>query len=86
MDGATLDISVQRAGQWQPPSKEFVRAIGQVSCAEPPPDPNDYPGAPPHMLHAGPLVFTPPGPSGRSEKRSASHVGFRCVMRGHDRS
>lgn len=59
MDGATLDISVQRAGQWQPPRKEFVRATGQVSCAEPPPDPNDYPGALPHMFRAGSLVFTP---------------------------
>lgn len=60
MDGVTLDISIQRAGQWQPSGKEFVRATGQVSCAEPPPDPNDYPGALPHTLHAGPPGFTPP--------------------------
>ena len=59
MDGATLDISVQGAGQWQPPRKEFVRATGQVSCAEPLPDPNGYPGALPHMRHAGPPMFTP---------------------------
>jgi formylglycine-generating enzyme required for sulfatase activity len=32
-----------------------------VSWAEIPPDPADYPGALPHMLKAGGLVFTPPG-------------------------
>lgn len=40
--------------------KEFVRATGHVTFAEIPPDPKDYPGALPHMLHAGSLVFTPP--------------------------
>src|SRR6202167_4598553 len=40
--------------------KEFVRATGYVTIAEIPPDPNDYPGALPHMLYAGSLVFTPP--------------------------
>lgn len=89
MDGATLDISVQRAGQWQPPRKEFVRATGQVSCGEPPPDPNDYPGALPHMLHAGSLVFTPAdhsvdlknsGESWRFREGAAAAVGWPRAM------
>jgi formylglycine-generating enzyme len=40
--------------------KEFVRATGHVTFAEIPPDPKNYPGALPHMLYAGSLVFTPP--------------------------
>ena len=40
--------------------KDFVKATGHVTFAEIPPDPKDYPGALPHMLHAGSLVFTPP--------------------------
>ena len=41
----------------------FVRATGHVTFAEIPPDPKDYPGALPHMLYAGSLVFTPPSHS-----------------------
>jgi sulfatase modifying factor 1 len=40
--------------------KEFVTATGQVTFAEIPPDPEDYPGALPEMLYAGSLTFTPP--------------------------
>jgi formylglycine-generating enzyme required for sulfatase activity len=40
--------------------KEFVRATGHVTFAETVPDPKNYPGALPHMLYAGSLVFTPP--------------------------
>ena len=40
--------------------REFVRATGHVTFAEIPPDPKDYPGALPHMIYAGSLVFTPP--------------------------
>ena len=40
--------------------KEFIRATGYVTVAEIPPDPKNYPGALPHMLYAGSLVFTPP--------------------------
>src|SRR3979411_3304894 len=40
--------------------KEFVRATGHKTYAEIPPDPKDYPGALPHMLYAGSLVFVPP--------------------------
>jgi formylglycine-generating enzyme len=39
---------------------EFVKATGHVTFAEIPPDPKDYPGALPHMLYAGSLVFSPP--------------------------
>ena len=38
----------------------FVRATGYVTTAEKKPDPQDYPGALPHMLYAGSLVFVPP--------------------------
>jgi formylglycine-generating enzyme required for sulfatase activity len=37
--------------------KEFVNATGHVTVAERVPDPKDYPGALPHMLYAGSLVF-----------------------------
>jgi len=40
--------------------KEFVRATGHVTVAEIVPDPKNYPGALPHMLYAGSLVFSPP--------------------------
>ena len=40
--------------------REFVEATGHVTFAEIAPDPKDYPGALPHMLLAGSLVFTPP--------------------------
>lgn len=39
---------------------EFVKASGHVTFAEIPPDPKDFPGALPHMLYAGSLVFSPP--------------------------
>ena len=40
--------------------REFVKATGHVTFAEIAPDPKDYPGALPHMLRAGSLVFNPP--------------------------
>ena len=33
--------------------REFVHATGHVTIAEIAPDPKDYPGALPHLLHAG---------------------------------
>jgi formylglycine-generating enzyme required for sulfatase activity len=39
---------------------QFVNATGYVTQAEEKPDPRDYPGALPHMIRAGSLVFTPP--------------------------
>jgi formylglycine-generating enzyme required for sulfatase activity len=38
----------------------FVEATGHKTFAEIPPNPADYPGALPHMLHAGSLVFVQP--------------------------
>ena len=40
--------------------RRFVEAIGYVTFAEIPPDLKDYPGALPHRLKAGSLVFDPP--------------------------
>src|SRR5690349_8218594 len=40
--------------------RQFVKATGYVTIAEIAPDPRDYPGALPHMLKPGSLVFTPP--------------------------
>ncbi len=40
--------------------RNFVHATGYVTYAEIAPDPKDYPGALPHMLKAGSLVFNPP--------------------------
>ena len=40
--------------------RKFLNATGYVTFAEIPPDPKDYPGAQPHMLKAGSLVFDPP--------------------------
>jgi sulfatase modifying factor 1 len=40
--------------------RKFVEETGHVTFAEISPDPKDYPGALPHMLKAGSLVFSPP--------------------------
>jgi formylglycine-generating enzyme required for sulfatase activity len=40
--------------------RAFVKATGHITFAEKVPDPKDYPGALPHMLKAGSLVFSPP--------------------------
>ena len=40
--------------------REFVNATGHVTFAELAPKAEDYPGALPHMLKAGSLVFSPP--------------------------
>src|SRR5580700_11837147 len=39
--------------------RKFVNDTGYVTFAEIKPDADDYPGALPHMLKAGSLVFTP---------------------------
>jgi formylglycine-generating enzyme len=39
---------------------QFVEATGYITYAEIAPDPKDYPGALPHMLKPGSLVFSPP--------------------------
>jgi sulfatase modifying factor 1 len=58
----------------------FVRATGYVTTAEEAPDPRDYPGALPHMLYAGSLVFTPP--KGPIDLRDSSQ--WWTFMRGAD--
>jgi sulfatase modifying factor 1 len=40
--------------------RAFVEATGYITFAEIAPDPKDYPGALPHMLKPGSLVFSPP--------------------------
>ena len=40
--------------------RTFVDATDHVTVAERDPDPKDYPGALPHMLKAGSLIFNPP--------------------------
>jgi formylglycine-generating enzyme len=40
--------------------RRFIEATGYRTYAEIPPDPKDYPGALPHMLKSGSLVFAPP--------------------------
>jgi formylglycine-generating enzyme required for sulfatase activity len=40
--------------------RAFIEATGHVTVAERDPDPKDYPGALPHMLRAGSLMFNPP--------------------------
>jgi formylglycine-generating enzyme len=40
--------------------RKFVEATGYVTFAEIAPDPRDYPGALPHMLKAGSLIFSAP--------------------------
>jgi sulfatase modifying factor 1 len=56
VDGFWIDETPVTNQQFE----EFVGATGHVTFAEIPPDPKDYPGALPHMLYAGSLVFTPP--------------------------
>jgi formylglycine-generating enzyme required for sulfatase activity len=57
VDGFWIDCTPVTNRQF----KEFVRLTGRKTFAEIPPDPKSYPGALPHMLYAGSLVFTPPG-------------------------
>ncbi len=40
--------------------KAFIKATGHRTLAEIVPDPKNYPGALPHMIYAGSLVFVPP--------------------------
>jgi len=56
VDGFWIDATPVTNAQF----REFVRETGYITVAEIPPDPAQYPGALPHMLFAGSLVFTPP--------------------------
>ncbi|HEY4164066.1 MAG TPA: formylglycine-generating enzyme family protein [Dongiaceae bacterium] len=56
VDGFWMDETPVTNGQF----RAFVQATGHITFAEIPPDAKDYPGALPHMLRAGSLVFSPP--------------------------
>jgi sulfatase modifying factor 1 len=58
VDGFRIDRTPVTNRQFE----AFIRATGHVTMAEIPPDPKDYPGALPHMLFAGSLVFSPQQP------------------------
>src|SRR5258705_11606021 len=56
VDGLGIDrypVTNERFGR-------FVEATGHVTFAELPPNPDDYPGALPELLHPGSLVFRKP--------------------------
>lgn len=56
IDGFWIDETPVTNAQF----RTFVEATGHVTFAEIPPKAEDYPGALPHMLKAGSLVFNPP--------------------------
>ncbi|MDH4981546.1 formylglycine-generating enzyme family protein [Hyphomicrobium sp. D-2] len=56
VDGFWIDPAPVTNAQF----RAFVEATGYVTFAEIAPDPKDYPGALPHLLKAGSLVFAPP--------------------------
>jgi formylglycine-generating enzyme required for sulfatase activity len=56
VDGFFIDATPVTNAQF----RAFVAATGHVTLAEIAPDPKDYPGALPHMLKAGSLVFSQP--------------------------
>jgi len=56
VDGFWIDPTPVTNAQF----RRFVEETGYVTFAEIAPDAKDYPGALPHMLKAGSLVFTPP--------------------------
>jgi Sulfatase-modifying factor enzyme 1 len=55
VDGFWIDRTPVTNAQF----RRFVAETGHVTLAEKRPDPRDYPGALPHMLKAGSLVFSP---------------------------
>jgi formylglycine-generating enzyme len=57
VDGFWIDPSPVTNTQFE----AFVRATGHRTFAEIPPDPAQYPGAKPELMHPGSLVFKKPG-------------------------
>src|SRR5678815_1653106 len=57
VDGFWMDATPVTNAEFE----KFVTATGYLTIAERPPDPKDFPGAPPEMLVPGSAVFTPPG-------------------------
>jgi sulfatase modifying factor 1 len=57
VDGFWMDATPVTNRQF----RAFIEATSHVTTAETAPDPKDYPGALPHMLRAGSLMFAPPG-------------------------
>lgn len=73
VDGFWMDAAPVTNAQF----RRFVEATGHVTFAELPPDPRDYPGALPHMLQPGSLVFVkPPGPVDLRDIRNWWHFTF----------
>ncbi len=56
VDGFSIDRTPVTNRQF----KNFIRETGHKTFAESAPDPRNYPGALPHMIFAGSLVFAPP--------------------------
>jgi sulfatase modifying factor 1 len=54
------DFWIDRAPITNREFRKFINATGYVTFAESAPDPRNYPGALPHMIKAGSLVFAPP--------------------------
>jgi len=66
VDGFFIDPAPVTNAQF----RAFVEATGHVTVAERAPDIKDYPGAAPHMLKPGSLVFSPPdGPVSLDDAR-----------------
>jgi formylglycine-generating enzyme required for sulfatase activity len=67
--------------------KQFAKATGHVAKAEITPDPRDYPGAYPmpkggsHLCAPNYRHYRPAARHAEPIDTSASHVGFRCVIR-----
>ena len=57
VDGFWIDTTPVTNAQFE----AFVTATGHRTFAEIPPDPAHYPGAKPHLMHPGSLVFKKPG-------------------------
>jgi sulfatase modifying factor 1 len=60
--------------------RKFVEATGYVTFAEIAPDPKDYPGALPHMLKPGSLVYSTQSCRRSSQFRELVEFQVRCQL------